>query len=104
MKLKVKSEGRDGVWLVEKSDLKEWIVAQGFEKIHNFVSSPIAIIGADHDVGSVLEDINRAERLAILTGAVQGWNMGHALSLITGNNMEMYDIGAITKADLEIIV
>ena len=103
MKLKVKPEGRDGVWLVEKADLKEWIIAQGFEQIHNFMGGGQVLIGADHDVESVLSDIDRADRLGILTGDAQRGNLRHALSLIRGNKMEMYDIGAITEDDLEII-
>lgn len=103
MKLKVKPEGREGIWLVEKSDLKEWIAEQRFEKIHNYVNTGGIVIGADHDVESVLSDIDRADRLAVLTGDAQRGNFGHALSLITNEKMEMYDIGKITEDILVIL-
>lgn len=103
MRIKVKPEGRKGIWIPEKESLKQFIVDKKIEKIHNFVGSSPMIIGADHDQKSVLEDIDNAERLGILTGGAQANNLGHALSLITNNEMEMYDIGRITEDDLEII-
>jgi hypothetical protein len=60
------------------------------------------IIGADHELASVLEDIDRAQRLAVLTGYAQRGNMGHALALIIDNKLEMYDIGELTEDDLEV--
>lgn len=102
MKLKVKPEGREGVYLVEKSDLTNWIKDKDFVKIHNFVGGGFALIGADHDVDSVLSDIASAERLAILTGAAARGNMNHHLAVIRNNKLEMFDIGKITEEDLEI--
>lgn len=101
MKIKVKPEGREGVWLPEKESLKQFLVDKKIDPIHNFVPSGMMFIGADHDQKSVLEDIDKADSLAILTGKAQGQNIGHALSLITGEKMEMYDIGEITEEDLE---
>ena len=100
IKLKVREEGRKDVWLVEKKDLKDWIIKNKLKTIHNFIPSGAMVIGADYDQKSVLEDIDKADRIGILTGKVQAGNMGHALSIITKNKMEMYDIGKLTKEDL----
>lgn len=106
-RIAVTPEGRDGVWLADRSSLKEWIEAQGFDEIHNYVSSGPMLIGADHSVESVLADIDTAERIAILTGDSQRGNMGHALALIMPpegalpERLYMYDIGKVTDADLE---
>jgi len=103
MKLKVKSEGRPEVWLAEGKDLIKWIKFKKFKQIHNFIQGPGMVIGADHSVKSVIEDIKKAERIGILTGAAQNANLRHALSLIFNNELNMYDIGALEEKDLEII-
>jgi len=100
MKIKVTKEGREGVYTPDKESLKDWIKEQKFEQIHNYIPTNSMMLGADHDVKSVLEDIDNAECLAILTGDAQRGNMGHALSLITNNKMEMYDIGKVSEDDL----
>jgi hypothetical protein len=102
MKIKVKPEGREDVWIPEKESVKQFILDKKLDPIHNFVAGGSMVIGADHDQKSVLEDIDKAERLAILTGSAQGGNLGHALALIINNKLEMYDIGEITEKDLEI--
>ena len=102
MKIKVTKEGREGIYLPEKESLKEWIKEQKFEQIHNFIPSSSLMLGADHSVESVLDDIDRADRLGILTGKAQANNLGHALSIISNEKMEMYDIGNITEEDLAI--
>jgi hypothetical protein len=101
-KIAVVSEGRADVWLADADSLKAWITAQGWEKIHNMIPTGPMVLGADHDVADVLTDIDRADRIGILTGDAQRGNMAHALSLITGDRMEMYDIGPVTEDDLEV--
>lgn len=105
----VTPEGREGVWLADRASLKAWIEAQHFECIHNFGDTRTGIIlGADHDVASVLKDIDKAERVAILTGASQRGNMNHALALIAPpegrlpERLEMYDIGPIDESVLDL--
>ena len=98
--IKVTPEGREGLWLADKDSLKAWIIEQEFEAIHNFIDGGFMVIGADHQVDSVLVDIDAAERVAILTGDAQRNNLGHALALIIDNSLGMYDIGDITEADL----
>jgi hypothetical protein len=102
-KIRVTPEGREGVWNAEKESLKAFIRATGWEAIHNFTPTGFAMIGADHDVESVLEDIDRAERLGILTDGQERTNLGHALAIIINNRLECFDIGKITRDDLEIV-
>lgn len=108
MRLKVKPEGRKDIFIPEKESLKKFIKFRKLTQIHNFVPITNILIGADHSVKSVLEDIDRATRLGIFTNPNE--NVGHSLALIFGNydkgdveNLECYDIGKITLEDLEIL-
>lgn len=103
MKLKAKKEGRDGIYLPDKDSLKDFIRGKKIKTVHNFIPLGNMIIGADHTVESVFKDIDAAERLAVLTGGAYRNNMRHALSLITNNEMQMYDIGEIKETDLEVV-
>lgn len=102
MKIKVKPEGRKDIWIPEKESLKAWIKSKNFEQIHNFLPSSFAMIGADYEVKSVLEDVDSAERIAILTGEAWVSQLKHALSIISKNRLEIYDIGEVTEEDLEV--
>lgn len=102
MKIKATKEGRDGIYIPEKESLIAWVKAQNFEQIHNFIPTGNMMLGADHSVESVLEDITKADRLAVLTGDAQSNNLGHALSIIRNDKMEMYDIGKLTNDDIEL--
>ena len=97
MKIKVKKEGRPNIYVPEKESLKEFIKSKEFEQIHNFIPSGAMMLGADHDVKSVLRDIDRADRVAVFT---DNSNMGHSLALIYKNKLEVYDIGSINEGDL----
>ena len=101
--LKVKPEGREGVFLVEKEDLKEWLVQSGLKKIHNFCGSSQFVLGADHNLESVLKDVDKAERIAVLTGGSKANNMGHGLAMIIKNKLEMYDIGELPESELQLV-
>ena len=99
-KLQVKPEGRPDIWIPTKDSLKAFIKARKLKTIHNFIPSGMMMLGADHDVKSVLYDIDRADRLAVFTDPTA--NIAHALALIFDNKLEMYDIGKITEEDLDI--
>lgn len=107
VKIAVQPEGREGLWLADRGSLKAYIVAQGFETIHNFsaLNAPL-MIGADHEVDGVLVDIDEADRVAVLTGDARRENLNHALALVMPprgalpERLEMYDIGEITEDDL----
>lgn len=98
MKIKVQREGRENMWIPEKRSLKSFIKSKHFETIHNFIPTGIAILGADHSVDSVLNDIDNADRIAIFTDTYM--NMGHSMALIRNEKLECYDIGKITDDDL----
>ena len=97
-KIKATKEGRPNIWIPDKGSLKAFIKAKKLKKIHNFIPTGPMMIGADHDVKSVLKDIDRAERCAIFTDSS---NMGHSLALISNNRLECYDIGKIRINDIK---
>lgn len=101
-KIIVKREGREGVYIPDKESLKSYIKNSGMEYIHNIIPNGPMMIGADHALESVLDHIEQADRLAVLTIEASAQNMGHSLAVITGNKLEVYDIGAISEADLTI--
>lgn len=107
MKIAVTPEGREGLWLADRASLKAWIEAQGWEQIHNFMPSDAGLmLGADHELASVLRDIDRADRVAVLTGEARRWNLNHALALIMPpdgslpERLAMFDIGEVSEDDL----
>ena len=102
MKLKVKPEGRENIFLVSKGDITDWLKSKKLKHIHNYIPSSLMVLGADHEIKSVLEDIKTAERIAILIGEAQSNNLGHALAIIRNNKLYMFDIGKITLRDLKI--
>ena len=100
MQIKVRKEGRPNIYVPERESLKEFIKSKKLKQIHNFIPTSSMMLGADHDVKSVLEDIDMADRVAIFTNSQ---NMGHSLALIYKNKLECYDIGKINEKDLIII-
>ena len=102
MKIKVTPEGREGLYMVtDKESLKSYIKEQNFEHIHNMVQTNMMVIGADHSVESVLHDIDKGERIAVLIGPAASQNLGHSMA-IADEKLEMYDIGALTEEDLDV--
>jgi len=102
MRLKVIPEGREGVYLCEKEDIIQWLNESGLELIHNYIAGQI-MFGCDWELKSVIEEINKSQRIGILTGDAQRDNMRHALSVISGNKLYMFDIGEIKEEDLEVM-
>jgi len=105
-KLKAKAEGRENIWVPEKASLIAFIKSRKLKQIHNFIPSGMMILGADHDVESVLKDVEKASRCAVFTDAHA--NMGHSLALIFGEyekgdkeRLECYDIGKIEREEIE---
>ena len=105
MKIKVKKEGRENIFLVTKEDITKYIQKKKLKTIHNFtcIGNSSIITGADYDTKSVLQNIDTAERLAILIGSAQSENMNHALAVIKNNKLLIFDIGKITEDNLEIL-
>ena len=101
MKILATKEGRDGVWNVEKNNIIAWLKENQIELIHSFTPRGGAFIGADWDKESVIEKINNAERVAVLTGKAKQQNMGHALAVVEYNKLYIFDIGDINDSDIE---
>ena len=102
MKIKVTPEGREGIYLVTKEDIIEWLEESGLETIHSFLPAHGLMLGCDCELSDVIEEINRSERLGILTGEAFMGNGRHALSVISNNQLKMFDIGEIKEEDLEV--
>ena len=99
-RIKVSPEGREGVYIPTRATLIKWIKSKEFETIHHAYMLSMAMVGADWGVKEVIELINKAERVAVLTEGHE--NIGHSLAIIHEGKLEILDIGIITKADLDI--
>lgn len=96
MKIRVKNEGRPGIFIPVKEDLIGYIFENKFQSIHHaFVGNGI-IIGADWSSDYVIALISSAERIALLSGDACKNNMGHSLAVIKNNELNILDIGEIT--------
>ena len=102
MKIKVKPEGRDGVWIADKDSVVEFLKEFDQDQIHNFLPSGGVILGCDFSKSEAIKQVKDSERLAVLTGDSLRGNMRHALSVIVNNKLSMFDIGDITENDLVI--
>jgi len=99
MDIRVTPEGRDGVWIPESDDVISFIWSLEFDSIHNYNPNPRSsiLIGADWSKESVVEKVENAERLAVLTGEAKEGNMNHALAVIQNNELSIFDIGDVTE-------
>ena len=68
--------------------------------IHNFIQGGDTFLGCDWEKEMVIGRVRSADRLGILTGQSLNRNMRHALSVISGNKLYMFDIGEISESDL----
>lgn len=100
MKIKVKPEGRDGVWIADKDSVIDFIMNYEQDQIHNFLPNGGMMLGCDFSKSEAVKQVKDAERLAILTGDSLKNNMRHALSVIVNNKLSIFDIGEITEDDL----
>lgn len=99
--IKVKPEGREGVYLITKEEALRVVEEYKGEEIHHQFQGGSMIIGADWDKRDVIEIINKSERLAILTAP--NMTIGHHLVVIANNERNAFDIGKITIKDLEVL-
>ena len=99
-KIKVKPEGREGVWLAEKESVVDFLLDYEFDKIHNMIPTGSMMLGADWSKESVIEEVERSERVAIMTGEASKHNLNHSLSVISKNELYIFDIGEITESNL----
>ncbi len=104
MGIKVKPEGREGVWIAKKDSVIDFLQTYEEEQIHNYMPGGWAVMGADWDKKRVIEETQKADRIAILTGESLKHNLMHALAVIVNNKLLMFDIGEITDEQLEVIL
>ena len=102
-KIKVKPEGRDGIWLIEKDEAIKLIKNCTEKKIHNFIQCGPRFLGADWNKSEVIKTIKNSERVGLLTGEMQKQQFRHALSVIENNELKMFDVGEITERDLQVL-
>jgi hypothetical protein len=100
MKIKVKPEGREGIWIPDKESLIDFLVIYEDDSIHNMKPIGSIMLGADHSKESVIEEVKGAERISIMTGSALRHNLNHSLAVITNNELSIFDIGKITESDL----
>lgn len=93
-------EPRAGVWIPDREQLVEWLrTLPG--PIHCFVGAGggAVLVGADWDVDSVVEQVVKAERVALLTGDARAGNVGHGLAVIVSvgddEHLQMFDVGPV---------
>jgi len=101
-KIKVSTEGREGIYTATSQDINNWLMEYPEDLIHNYIPGPL-MFGADWDKAAVMGHIEGAERIAILTGEARKHNMNHSLAVISNNELKVFDIGEITDQDIEII-
>lgn len=110
-KIQVTPEGRPGVWLISKIEaikviafykVRETIPSDENTRIHCLLQGAF-LVGADWEQESVIQLINRADHLAVLTGDALISNLGHSLSVIADNRLYMFDIGSITEQMLDVL-
>ena len=99
MRIKVTPEGRKGVWLADQDSVVEFLENLKLSKIHSFITGPM-MFGADCKKEFAIDAVKKSDKLAVLTGSALQNNMRHALSVITNNKLEMFDIGEIREDDL----
>jgi hypothetical protein len=100
--IKVTPEGRGGVWIADKDSVIDFLFEYEDDEIHNYIGGSGTFFGADWSVDSVIDKVKSSERIAILTGDSFKNNLRHALSVISGNELFMFDIGEIEEGNLNI--
>ena len=100
--MKVKRSFTEGVLLVEKKEITNYIKDSDLKSIH--VINPYSSIAASYDytIENALEKINDSDSLAILTGKASSNNLEHNLSVVKNDKLLIFNIGNVEK-DLDIV-
>ena len=99
-RIKAKPEGREGMYIVQKEDMIDWLLEYPEELIHNYKTSTTFAMGANWSKEGVIDQIKLSERVAVMTGKALINNLRHALAVITDNKLDIFDIGEITDEDI----
>lgn len=103
-KLRVTPEGRTNIFLVERAEIIRYIVTRDVSRFHcrSDINSRIDS-GCDMNRREVVDMIAVADRIAVTTGDAYLNNYRHALSVIKGNELYLFDIGMFNGENLEVI-
>ena len=100
-KIKVSLEGRDEIYLIDKNEAKKMINDIKWKNIHHQFQSNGMFIGTDWTKTEVLELIDNARGMAL--DLEPNFTLGHHFVVLADNGRNAFDVGNITKKDIEII-
>ena len=102
MGIAVEPDGREDVWIPDRAQLVEWLKTREERwPIHCFIGGTGMLVGADWPTEKVIEEIEQADRVALLTGGAYRINLNHALSVISKQEkLFMFDVGAVDEVIL----
>ena len=103
-KIKVTSEGSPGIYLVTALEIERYLNSLEQDTFHCSIPSNSLVLGANWDKLGVIKEVNKSERLVILTGGAAKNNLGHALACVASGGLTMFDIGPITEDMLSVEV
>lgn len=110
MKLKVKPEGRESVYLIEPDDLRAWLDGWFSENeyLHCFIAddNTSMFIGADWTRGDFDDHIDSREAQWAVVTMDDGTFAGHRLVCVDKIHGQytrlVFDVGPISEKDLEV--
>ena len=101
-KIKCLSVHQPNVYKADKESLKDYIISLNIQTIHNYIQGSFTMIGADHDLDSVLSDIEKYDP-HIITNLAQTNFLNHSLRIVIDGSINMYEIGEISQDQIELI-
>lgn len=99
-KIKVKPEGREGVYIVEKDEAERFVESLPCDTIHNFIGGHAFMLGADWTKSEVINFLRDAEQVAIVMEP--NITMRHHLVALTADKRYSFDVGVIAVEELEV--
>jgi len=100
MKIKVKPEGREGIYLITNEEAIKLVKSIKSKHVHHQYQGGTMMIGADWDKKEVLEHLKKVKKIAIVIEP--NLTIGHHLVTVTKTKRNAFDVGEITKKELEI--
>ena len=97
--IKVKPEGREGIYIVEPDVIADYIESLDVEYIHSLIANDgsMVFIGADISKQGAIERIKSADTVAFTFPH----QLKHALVVITGYNRELFDLGEVDESMMD---
>lgn len=95
--IKAISETEKGIYKVEKQSVKDYVINLKQEGIHNLIETKSAFLGADWSTQKVLDFIDTADQIAVVTNEVETHFLDHPLRIIKNNELYFFELGEIDK-------